>query len=465
MRASLVCLSIAFGSFALAVCSAYNPAAAQEYPAGQEPDAQGYVDAIHSDSAFDIIEALQAQAGVDPPQAHIVITPQTVFWKPIVDQGRQAFTNDSSVAKKLAVGDQVQVFGKRIKRTNEIQASTIVLQPKYERLTGNAVIERVIATSPQLILEADGYYIATTPKTVVQYRPPLAKSSPPSPNLWIEYDGRWNRDGLVEVDRITYSQFDPSKRTETGLQRSKQKLVPPVYGTSDGAAGKPGKFMAQYLIGRGNSASIPADRVMQEVVQRVGQSLIPACQKNLPQNDPQKINFQFYVVDDKDLFQAMGSPHGIVIIPSQVVSDMQTDDQIAAVLAQGVAEALEWQVLPKAHNPAGPELMDLANIPNMSPLPAAVLMSVGLYMELHGNYPSHFDPYQTTRVSLSLMHDAGYDVMQAPFAWKLLGLEQAQGFGINPATVGKTYLELIIQQEYSHDQHAVATWSSGPQGN
>jgi hypothetical protein len=79
VRASLVCLSFAFGSFALLVCATPDLAAAQDYPAGQTPDAEGYIDAIRSDSAFDIIEALQAQAGVDPPQAHIVITPQTVF--------------------------------------------------------------------------------------------------------------------------------------------------------------------------------------------------------------------------------------------------------------------------------------------------------------------------------------------------------------------------------------------------
>jgi hypothetical protein len=220
----------------------------------------------------------------------------------------------------------VQVFGKRIKRTNEIQASTIVLQAKYERLVGNAVIERVVATSPQVILEADGYYIATTPKTVVQVRPPLAGNTAPAPNLWVEYDGRWNRDGLVTADRITYSQFDPGKRTETGLQRSKQKLVPPVYETSDGAPGKPGKFMAQYLIGRGNSASIPADSAMQDRVQRIGERLIPACQKSLGKNDPQKIHFQFYAVDDKNLPEAMGSPNGIVIIPAKVASKFQTDE-------------------------------------------------------------------------------------------------------------------------------------------
>lgn len=136
-------------------------------------------------------------------------------------------------------------------------------------------------------------------------------------------------------------------------------------------------------------------------------------------------------------------------------------NQVAAVLAEGVAEALEWQVLPKAHNPLGLQLIDIADMPYVAPLPAAALLSVGLYMELHGNYPSHFDPYQTARVSLSLMHDAGYNVMQAPIAWRQVGLGGDTGYGINPATVGKTYLELIIQQEYSHDLDAIA--ALGPQ--
>ncbi len=447
----------------LVACAALDPAAAQEYPAGQTPDAQGYILAIHNDSAFDVIESLHPDQFGDVTEEHIMTTPKTVFWKPIVDQGRQAFTNDSNLAKKLAVGDKVRVFGKRIKHTHEILASVIVLEPKYEHLDGSAVVERVVATSPRVILEADGYYIATTRKTLVQYRPPLAKNSAPAPNLWIEYNGRWNRDGLVAADRITYFQFDPNSRTNKGLRKSEQKLVPPVYATANGGAAKAGKIKAQYIVGHQNTASIPADAAMQQRVQQIGESLIPPCQKNLPENDPQKIHFQFYAVDDRILFQALGSPHGIILVPEQVVEKMQNDDQLAAVLAQGVAEALEWQVLPKAHNPAAPDLIQMGE--DAGPYAGLALMSVGLYMELHGNYPSHFDPYQTARVSLSLMHDAGYDVMQAPIAWQQLGLAIAAGYAMNPAIVEKTYLEEIIGQEYSHDLDAIAAAGRDPYEN
>jgi hypothetical protein len=53
----------------------------------------------------------------------------------------------STATMRPGVGDQIQVFGKRIKHTHEIVAAIVVLEPKHEHLDGKAVIERAVATA------------------------------------------------------------------------------------------------------------------------------------------------------------------------------------------------------------------------------------------------------------------------------------------------------------------------------
>ena len=56
----------------------------------------------------------------------------------------------------------------------------------------------------------------------------------------------------------------------------------------------------------------------------VGEKLIPAFQRDLPDSDPAKIHFRFQLVDSKKLHAALAAPNGIILIPHQVVERMET---------------------------------------------------------------------------------------------------------------------------------------------
>lgn len=375
---------------------------------GQMPTVAGYIGAISGTDFY-----------VNGKK--VVSNAQTVFSKHEAGKNGSVLSKPFS-AKTLTVGDNVNVYGNMDRHTHAIVASEVDLDPDpaEERVKGFAVVQRVIAASPELLLEADGYSIAVPPKTQVRYTAPLKSRTAPAANLWIAYSGRWNDDGEVVATHLTWSKFRLSPRLKKGLKKSQEKLIAPVYRNNPAESGKPGSFEAPYVAAPKHTVAILADAEIQKRVQTLGERLIPASQKNLPEGDPQKIHFQFFAVDDNYMDNASGSPSGIVIISAQTIHKLRNDDQVAAVLAQGVAEALEWQVPPPVMGSVGPTMLALGQMPFVGPVAGLALESGAIYEMEHENYPNEFNPLQNARVGLSLMRDAGFDVFQAPLAWQIL---------------------------------------------
>lgn len=150
---------------------------------------------------------------------------------------------------------------------------------------------------------------------------------------------------------------------------------------------------------------------MQARVDAIGAALVPRYQRVLPDTDETKISFRFQVVDLKKMHDALAFPNGIILIPHQVVERLQNDSQLATVLADNIATVLEKQ--------------ELRNEPAARKIAAtswAALVVPGLGFAGHAMYKDflrHMEE-ESGRVSLFLLHDAGYDIYQAPMAWWLL---------------------------------------------
>lgn len=434
-----ICLSVA------GVCGVgLGVAAAQESPLGRPPTVEGAISAITAGPEFDV------------DGKHVVTNAKTVYWKHVVENGVNGLSTDPSIAKGLVVGDNVQVLGEKDKHTHAIVATEILLLPATtDRVSGFAVVQKVIATSPQLMLEADGYDIVITPKTVLHNKAPLDDHTVPVANMWIAYSGRWDKEGHVVAEHAAYSQFMLSGKMKKGLEKSEGTVVAPTDGTKAGESKKDGQIVAPYIFAQKHTVSIPDDAAIQERVQRIGERLIPESQKMLAKGDPQKIDFRFYAVDHMSVPQVIGSPDGLVVIPVQVVEKLQNDDQLAAMLAEGVAQSVEWLVPPAAIGNAGPAMMALGEMPFVGPLAGIALISTGLFETTHGTYAVRLDPMQAPRVGLALMHDAGYDVRQAPVAVQTLRYGDAKTAEKAPSPLS-AYLLKIIGLEYAHDAGSVA---------
>jgi hypothetical protein len=268
-------------------------------------------------------------------------------------------------------------------------------------------------------------------------------------NIWIRYEGRRNdsgeivlsaaefmkpnlhtpkRDPNVSVAQVTtfprgsMIDFDGSFRTDSFKRRLEDK---------GGACGTGWYPVAE-------------NAELQERVRRIGLRLVPQYQRDLPEDDPAKIPFRFYAIQEGDIRSALGCEDGLVLVPTPVVGRMQNDSELAAVLADGVAVILQrqnvrlqvekkWMTAAEAAAAVGFGLTGLVG--------EKIAMSSFLRKIEE----------QRGRMALALMTDAGFDPWQAPEAWRMLA---PIDFPKHPSKLkyperSKYQLE-ILQLQYKH---------------
>ncbi|QHS51872.1 hypothetical protein [Edaphobacter sp. 12200R-103] len=158
---------------------------------------------------------------------------------------------------------------------------------------------------------------------------------------------------------------------------------------------------------------------------RIGSSLIPEYQRKLASDDPSKIAFRFQLIDNPKFHDALTLPNGIILVPRQIVERLPEDAQLAAVLADNIACALEKQTYRLAPSYAAMSTSQVAsNVGGFFVPGLGLATGVANYASAKSIRTDLLD--QSGRVSLGLLHDAGYDLQQAPIAWWLLAAKPSK---------------------------------------
>ena len=371
------------------------------------PLLSGYVTAVDSSGGFDV------------EGRHIHLAPNAEF------QTRQNNRDTTTKAPSVFyLGQPLDIYGRLDPSKTGIDATRIVIQPpEPAAVDGTAIIDLIpppLHSSPGLqLVRADGYLLRISPHTALTLAPPLAPGSPLTTNQWIQYRGTQQPDGIVDVAEATVWPNVVEKREDH--LRTRTEYDPAAVSPSSHQGSLSKAFLGP------NVRKMPphADSAMLERVQRIGNALIPAFQRNLPDSDPTKIHFRFEVIDSLQWRDAVNLPNGIVVIPYQVVDRLQSDSQLATVLADNIAEALEKDQLrniPAAHRMTAAQLGgDVAGafVPGLGVVAWAANRQVGKHIQ-------SMRLQQSGRVSLCLLHDAGFDLAEAPTAWWLLNPKKPQ---------------------------------------
>jgi hypothetical protein len=345
---------------------------------------------------------------------------------------------------ELHIGQLVDVYGKEQNKTHAIKAAEmrIYLSSPHD-VSGVALIEETQPagngnSGTDKLIRADGYRIRITSKTEVKFVKPLGPGTEIGTNVWVEYKGSWNTDDVVVANQVWFYKNEISDGLKK--QREHWEYDPIAVPGDSRQSGLDRGF-------RGNDVSrLPPheDAAMELRVSAIGEKLVPTYQKGLAADDPTKINFRFYLVDAPKARDAFPLPSGIILMPYQVVARLQNDSQIAAILADKIACLIEEQPisLPLSDGQIAESfgLTGASFIPFVGLGVSGTLLAQGIseHKQLIRNRE------QRDRVTLSLMQDAGYNLLDAPKAWWLMSLKKHEDMSKSGPPENSVYMYTLL---------------------
>jgi hypothetical protein len=324
------------------------------------------------------------------------------------------------------LGESVSIVGALNKKAETLTAIRIdLLTFVGSKVVGFAVVDSMPARSPAshpqggLVVRADGYSIVITKATNTIFNPPMWGLGDVETNVWIRYSGHLQADGIILADEAAFWKNDIAKREQKLRDRDD-------FDPSATQEGDRQRHISRRLHGL-DPHRIPAyrDDAMQQRINALGTRLIPTFQRELPDGDPTKIKFRFQLVDQKNLHDGLALPSGIILVPFQVVLRLQNDTQLATIRADDIATAIEKEGLRELPAKEKMEILRVAGTAGGFFVPGLGFVT-GVINHEAKNKIDKYAEAQSGRVSLDLLHDAGFDITQAPVTWWLLASSKAK---------------------------------------
>ena len=408
----------------------------------------GFVTAINSPTSFEIDD-------------YKVTRDKTVS----LDLEKQPTDNslDAFKPEHIRIGTELEIKGDYDEGSGELKARSIKVF-SYDTLTvkRTALLEKLPSLTKNDagwtgMIYADGQRISVTPTTAVSLKPNLAERrksakdknsegprlTPDSLNLdtFVSYEGVRQPDGSIQAQKIEFQHAEIS----SGEARMRRRFAPTVT-EPDYASFEPGELKMPWA-----TFKIVPSHEAQDYISRLGNSLIPGHQKDLPDGDPLKIPFKFFLVDKKN-FNAASYPNGVVIVHSGVFDVLENEAQLAFVLSHEISHAVEKHVW-FLHQYHWNELLALraggAFIPYGGSFVADLLAS-----GIRSQYSRSLEN-QADRVGLEWMLAAGYDIREAPQSWKAVSRQKGDSVA-NPFwgshdnnTTRRSYLMSELRNNYA----------------
>ncbi len=275
---------------------------------------------------------------------------------------------------------------------------------------------------------------------------PIKDLSDVKAGMYATYEGKEQPDGTILASKVTFVKNELEKGEGNFWKSLKIKEKAPNF-----IEGNPGELSIKQI---GKFKLLP-NKEVQDYVQRLGNSLIPAYQKNLPDNDPQKIPFKFYVISAKDP-NAFALANGIIVIHSSMITSLESEGQLAAVMAHEIAHATQehtWRQMNKdkgkrtalAIGGIAAAAFGFGMVQNILQLTLAAMVN-GYARRLEN---------QADRMGLEYLASAGYDPREAPRVWKVM----SKKYGDSPTnffwsshdsnSLRRSFLMVEIRNNYS----------------
>jgi hypothetical protein len=217
-------------------------------------------------------------------------------------------------------------------------------------------------------------------------------------------------DGIVYANTVTTKPNDFSKNEKALRLKLNQNLGLTGIEVDAGAVKKLSNGTA--VIG-GQKFKLVEDLAVQTYVNKVGFKLVPRYIKDLDRNDPSKISFRFYVVEDETI-NAFAFADGSVFIHTGLLKILKTEAQLAGVIGHEMAHATHEHSRKSIDSVFSKTKTILQN--NVLQDDSLITFGLGIF----ANKFSRDMENQADRVGLRYMYDAGYDPREVPKIWREL---------------------------------------------
>jgi len=338
----------------------------------------------------------------------------------------------------IRVGVEVEIRGTFDDETGELKAKTIKIDmDQFKPHKQTAILSQPPAGVEHLeegwagVFLVDDQRIRVTPQTQILFRltnrekklakksvktaqdeaafEPLKSLADVTIGMAMTYEGRRESDGTINATRVEFARND----LEPGEKKiwDSLKVTTKPFSAAQGLAGE--LKIAQI----GKFKTVP-DQEVENYVNKIGQQLVPEYQRSLAPNDPGKIPFRFFVVQQKTP-NAFALPNGIVVIHSSMFDILENEAQFAAIVGHEIAHAVQEHTWRSQQYQKGKRTM-LA-------IGAAIAAAYGQYAvqdaltlvqaAMQNGYQRNLEN-QSDRLGLEYMVNAGYDPREAPRVWK-----------------------------------------------
>lgn len=160
----------------------------------------------------------------------------------------------------------------------------------------------------------------------------------------IDLKGVRDQNGVVRANKATVRPFKLTKGWKDVLKKLDEQLstryivwAPGVVTVERG----PGMFGngSGYALFNNARQTLVNDADLQRYVNDVGHRVVPEWMINMPATAPQRVDFRFVVVDNEN-FSLHSAPNGMVFVSTGALAEIDSEDQLASVLAREVAHVL-----------------------------------------------------------------------------------------------------------------------------
>lgn len=274
---------------------------------------------------------------------------------------------------------------------------------------------------------------------------PLQSLTDIGPGVYVTYKGTESLDGKVVASDLVFIKNEKTKQEAEFWKKLRIKEK----------ESKKANSFDQLKIA-GDKYKVLQDDEIQEYVNELGRSLVPAYQRALSDDDENKIPFKFVVVYDEDI-NAGAYATGMVVINHDVFNYLENEAQLAFLLSHEIAHATQEHSIRQVNNKKKTRTwLKIGAI-------ASYAMGYGLLARtfavteqaMRMGYARSVEN-QADRIGMSNMIVNGYDPREAPRVWKIsamnFGNKKTDFFWSSHSSNAerRSYLMLTLRNTYAN---------------